>query len=181
MTKHTNGTHHTVSTHDAAVDVPPGPAIPPTSDGIAAVLGFVMREPLAAGTVKRLRKSLPGYASVLGDAGRKLASEEEALDIRGVAAADIAAIVAERERLTRAEAVLEAAYRAAYEQRILLDDQGINALRKIDRAVQNLGDRETSNRWSFLHDYLAAFNGGGSKPRTETAPAPAANGAVKNG
>lgn len=162
----------TIDVKDQTQQQPPTqtPAPLPDAASLLARFGCELREPLDPRHIRRFRRSLPGYASVLETAAKFLAAEDTRPPLPGVTVADIKALEAHRASLVAAEAVLQTAYRSVYEERLALDDRGVGYLRRLWRAVARAESRELENHWGFLRAFLGTFQGGRRRKTEEVTP-----------
>jgi len=69
---------------------------------------------------------------------------------------------AEQKYLSAREAVAEAVFRSAYEQRLQIDDRAMGMLQKLSRRIDALTEDDDTLpiRWKFLKDFLVSVAAG---------------------
>ena len=149
------------------------PAAIPSAADIVRGFGLELKPSLTGAQVQRLRKPLPGYAGVLGEAAELLGRDAVVLNVSDPTPADMKAMHDEQRRLAEAETVLETALQSVYHQRLQLDSDAMGVLQMLARRVQSRAEEapELPARWKTLLDFLATFRG--SRPAakaTSTTP-----------
>lgn len=148
----------------------------PTAKAVAEFVGITLKPALTSVKIQRLRRALPGYASILDDIAELLEEDAADLNLKDVTPAALLDAQARQKDLAAREAVLEAAYLSSYHQRLVVDDEAMGMLRAIARRVQSRAEEspELPIRYKAMFDFLAKF-GGGRRPAkaAETEPAEA--------
>ena len=139
-----------------------------TSRQLADLLGVTMQPPLKPDAILRLRKALPGYVSVIDDVAQQLDEDGPLLNL-DITPSELLAIQAEQKGIAAKEAVAEAVYTSTYHQRLQVDDRAMAMLQKVARRVASRAeeDPEILIRWKFFRDFLATFQGGRPKKKSE--------------
>jgi hypothetical protein len=147
---------------------------------LAQMLGVQLTRRLKTDQVRRLRKGLPGYVSVLDDAARQLDEDAEVLGLKDVTPESLLAAQEEQKYLAARETTAEMVYRAIYEQRLQVDDRAMGMLLQIARRVNALAEEDPNlpARWKFLRDFLGGFRASAAsrserdEPDTTGGPSP---------
>jgi hypothetical protein len=141
----------------------------PNPRDLAAFMGVRLETRRTTAQIQRLRKALPGYASLLDDVAELIEADAADLNLKDVRPADLLRVQAQQKDLSAREAVLEMVYRTVYEQRLQVDDEGIGMLQQIARRVQSRAEEnpDLPLRYKTLLDFLGTFRGGGRPAKSK--------------
>jgi hypothetical protein len=133
-----------------------------SSKELAAVVGVELTKRLDPTTIRRLRKALPGYVSMLDDVAGLLHDDAALLNLPDVTPEALLTAQGRQKYLAAREGVVETVHRSIYEQRLQADHEAMGMLLKIARRIDAVAedDPDVRIRWKSLLDFLSKFRRG---------------------